>query len=166
MVSATVVISASNWSTTLKSRKRRNHFWSWLLPPRIVSLRPQHFSSGALHIFLVESICLFMQCIDRMYFGIKSLDVVTVVCNEAVYVNIRVAGRYISSDCVWAEIAALLIHNWSVLYSKQMPLWPKIDISHAWTYRQLTCYAPGSRKGGNKRCFCPSVRLSVRPSRT
>ena len=28
------------------------------------------------------------------------------------------------------------------------------------------CYARPRREGGNKRCFDPSVRLSVRPSRT
>jgi len=31
--------------------------------------------------------------------------------------------------------------------------------------RSHTYYDP-DREGGNKRCFCPSVRLSVRPSRT
>jgi len=27
------------------------------------------------------------------------------------------------------------------------------------------CYAPDRREGDSKRCFCPSVCLSVRPSR-
>jgi len=28
------------------------------------------------------------------------------------------------------------------------------------------CYAPARKEGGNKRCFCPSIRQSVCPSRT
>ena len=33
-------------------------------------------------------------------------------------------------------------------------------------YVSNDCYGPDRRDGGNKRCFCPSVCLSVRPSRT
>ena len=39
-----------------------------------------------------------------------------------------------------------------------------------WPTCFIPCYASACREGGNKRCFCPSVRphvcLSVRPSRT
>jgi len=31
---------------------------------------------------------------------------------------------------------------------------------------KTTYYAPAHKEGGNKRCFCPSVRPSIRPSRT